>query len=116
MHSVEYWENGEDESEVFTERIMEVVFNNFPGSFSAKQIARIYSRKFEEVTTKKVSCALNSLWMDGYLEKHVIRVHKKGNKNRYHAIQTKLKKLKKSFKHPASMQRDEPFGTASNNR
>ena len=113
MHAVK---EQEDESEIFLDRVAELVLNNFPGSFSAKQIARAYSRDYEEVTTKKVSCALNSLWMDGYLEKHVVRVHKKGNKNRYRAIQARLKKLKKSFKHPASMQRDEPFGTASNNR
>jgi hypothetical protein len=116
MHSVEYWENEKDKSEAFTERIMEVIFNNFPGSFSAKQIARIYSRKFEEVTTKKVSCALNSLWMDGYLEKHVVRVHKKGNKNRYRAIQARLKKLKKSINRRAAMQRDEPHGAVAHNR
>lgn len=66
---------------------MGIINEKFPGSFSVRQLTRAYSLAYgEEINPKKVSCALTSLWMDGILEKRVIRQTPKGNKNRYHAI------------------------------
>lgn len=83
----------------FSNRLLGLINNYFPASFSARHLARIYSEEYGEVTTQKVAAALDALWYDGYLQKHVVRKGPKGNKNRYHIadMKTKIKsKMSKS--------------------
>ena len=75
----------------FSNRLLGLINNYFPASFSARHLARIYSEEYEEVTTQKVAAALDALWYNGFLMKQVVRKSRKGNKNRYHISNIKSK-------------------------
>lgn len=68
----------------FSNRLLGIISEHFPASFSARHLARIYSEEYEEVSTQKVAAALDALWYNGFLMKQVVRKSRKGNKNRYH--------------------------------
>jgi hypothetical protein len=75
----------------FSNRLLGIISEHFPASFSARHLARIYSEEYEEVTTQKVAAALDALWYNGFLMKQVVRKSRKGNKNRYHISDMKSK-------------------------
>lgn len=73
----------------FSNRLLGIISEHFPASFSARHLAMIYTKEYEEVTTQKVAAALDALWYNGFLMKQVVRKSRKGNKNRYHIFQKK---------------------------
>ena len=56
---------------VIAERIFTILTEKLPAGATSKWIAYVYSQEYEEISTQKVVCILESLYADGYVTQHV---------------------------------------------
>lgn len=62
--------NAESDTAI-AERIITILTEKLPAGATSKWIAYVYSHEYEEISTQKVVCILESLYADGYVTQHV---------------------------------------------
>lgn len=61
--------NAESDS-IIAERIIIILTEKLPAGATSKWISYVYSQEYEEISTQKVACILESLYADGYVTQH----------------------------------------------